>query len=126
MIENTEFDGWLRKGLGRAVVYLSAHDPYPYREAVLHACTHDVGYELYSLSREEYYLDLIRSVGDHQFCRDELLQTLIAGPKVPEKYDLGQTIMLSRTFAQEDAELRQAMYDAVSRAGFARAGSCCE
>ncbi len=127
MAENNEFNGWLRKGLGRAVVYLSAHDPYPYREAVLYACTHDVRYEVYSDDREEYYLDLVRSVGDDQFFRNGLLQVLVSGPKDPEKYDLGQTITLTRTFAQKgDAELKQAMYDAVSRAGFARAGCCCE
>jgi hypothetical protein len=126
-MENTEFNGWLRKGLGRAVVFLDTHDPYPYREAALHACTHEVGYEVYSLSREEYYLDLIRSFRDDQFFRDGFLETLVNGPKDPDKYDLGQTITLARNFAQKgDLEVKQAMYDAISRAGFSRAGWCCE
>ena len=34
-----EFEGWLRKGLGRAAVFLRKNDGQPYREALLYACT---------------------------------------------------------------------------------------
>jgi hypothetical protein len=126
MTTSADFNQWLQKGLGRAVVYLRTHDPQPYREAVLYACTHDLAYDSQCESRSEVYLlDLIRSVGDDQFFRNGLFRALTTEPTDPERFDLGQTVEVARTFADKgDVEVRQAMYDAVVRAGFEKAGRC--
>jgi hypothetical protein len=57
-----EFAGWLRQGLGRAAVFLTGHDSVPYREILLHACTHNLAYNPCEDSRVPYLLDLIGSV----------------------------------------------------------------
>jgi hypothetical protein len=121
-----EFDSWLRKGLGRAVVYLQTHDPQQYRNAVLYACTHDLAYDSQCENRSEaYFSDLIRSAGDRQFFRNGLLDALTTKPNEPEKFDLGQTIEIARTFAEQgDTEIKRAMYEAVVQEGFEHAGHC--
>lgn len=126
MASITEFKGWLQKGLGRSVVHLRTHDPQPYREAVLHACTHNLTYDSQCEgSREKYLLDLIHSAADEQFFRNGLLSAFTTEQEDPEEFDLGQTIEIARTFAETgDIEIKRAMYDAVVRAGFEQAGCC--
>jgi hypothetical protein len=36
----TDFEGWLRKGLGRAAIFLKTHPPEHCRAPLLHACMH--------------------------------------------------------------------------------------
>ena len=125
MVEVAEFNQWLQKGLGRAVVYLNTHDPGPYRDAVLYACTHDLTYDSSERDREMYMRDLIRSAGNEEFLRKGLLEAITTKPEDPDKFDLGQTIESARNFAEKgDPEIRQAMYDAVVRAGFEHEGHC--
>lgn len=123
MVEPVEFNQWLQKGMGRAVVYLKTHDPKPCREAVLYASLHNLAYDRQCEgSREVYLLDLIRSTGEEDFFRNELFRALTTGPEDPE-FDLGQTIELARNFAGNgDHEIKQAMYDALVNAGFEEAG----
>ncbi len=124
-VEVSEFNQWLHKGLGRAVMYLRTHDPKPYREAVLYVCTHEWIYDSCEESREKYLLELMRCIGDDEFFRSGLLDALTSKPKDPDKFDLGQTIEIARSFAEKgDKDMKQAMYDAVARAGFEVAGSC--
>lgn len=117
-----EFNQWLQKGLGRAVLHLRTHDPAPYREAVLYACTHDLTYDPQCEgNREIYLLDLINCAADQDFFRNGFLEALRSPPKDPERFDLGQTIELARNFAEKgDDEMKQAMYRAVADAGFER------
>src|SRR5689334_15427590 len=42
LLEVAEFRSLLEKGLGRTVLFLQSHDVAPYREQILHACTHDL------------------------------------------------------------------------------------
>ncbi len=73
LVELAEFNQWLHRGLGRAVVYLKTHDPKPYREAVLYACTHGLTYDAQcEEGREAFLLDLIRCIGDDEFFRGGL------------------------------------------------------
>ncbi len=120
MVNLVEFNQWLQKGLGRAVLHLRTHDPAPYREAVLYACTHDLTYDAQCESdRGIYLLDLIDGIGDQDFFRSGLLEALSTPPRDPEKFDLGQTIELARNFAEKgDDEIKQAMYRAVADARF--------
>jgi hypothetical protein len=124
-----EFNQWLQKGLGRAVVYIKKHDPKPLRETVLHACTHNLTYDPQCEGdRETYLLDLIHACGDEKFFRNGLLEALTTAPRDPDTSDLGQTIALCRNFAEKgDTEMKEAMYNAVADAGFEREGySYCE
>src|SRR5207247_7353835 len=109
-VEVAEFNQWLQKGLGRAVVYLTTHDPGPYRDAVLYACTHDLTYDSSERDREMYMRDLIRSAGNEEFLRKGLLEAITTKPEDPDKFDLGQTIESARNFAEKgEPEIRQAM-----------------
>ncbi len=120
MANLSEFNQWLQKGLGRAVLHLRTHDPAPYREAVLYACTHDLTYDAQCEGdREIYLVALINCVADQDFFRNGFLEALRRPPKDPEKFDLGQTIELARSFAEKgDDEMKQAMYRALADAGF--------
>lgn len=120
MVNLVEFNQWLQKGIGRAVLHLRTHDPAPYREAVLYACTHDLTYDAQCEGdREIYLLDLIDCIADCDFFRNGLLDALTTAPKDREKFDLGQTIELARNFAEKgDDEMKQAMYHAVADVGF--------
>jgi len=126
MVRLSEFEGWLQKGLGRAVVYLKANDPKPLRETVLHACTHNLTYDAQCEGdREVYLLDLLHNCGDDDFFRKGLLQTLTVGPTELESFDLGQAISVARSFAEQgDSTMKNAMYEAVADAGFEEAGHC--
>src|ERR1700732_1795693 len=126
MADIVEFKGWMQKGLGRAVVYLRGHDPNPFRQAVLHACTHETDDLASGGDRVEYCLNLMHSIGDEQFFRTGILDALTVESTDPEKFDLGQTIGLAGSFAQKgDLEIKHAMYVAIARAGFPREGYCC-
>ena len=121
-----EFDGWLKKGLGRAVTHLRAHDGKPYLESVLNACIHNLAYDSQcECSREEYLKDLIQASGDEAFFRQGLMRALTSERIDTDQVDLGQIIAISRMFAErDDAETKVAMYGAIKRAGFESAGIC--
>jgi hypothetical protein len=40
---NSDFEKWLKQGLGRAAAFVQAKDPVQYQDALLHACTHNRG-----------------------------------------------------------------------------------
>jgi len=125
MADIAEFNDWIQKGLGRAVLYLREHDPNPFRQAVLHACTHDADDLATGGNRAEYCRDLMLSIGDEQFFRAGIFQALSVEPENPKEFDLGQTIELAGSFAQNgDSEIKHAMYAAIQRAGFARESYC--
>ena len=112
MVNLVEFNQWLQKGLGRAVLHLRTHDPAPIAKQCSYACTHDLTYDAQCESdRGIYLLDLIDGIGDQDFFRSGLLEALSTPPRDPEKFDLGQTIELARNFAEKgDDEIKQAMY----------------
>lgn len=121
-----EFEGWLKKGLGRAVLHLRAHDSSPHLNSLLHACTHNLAYDSQcEFSREEYLKDLIRASRNEEFFRVRLFDLLIQEDCDLDSFDLDQTIAVARMFAERgDLLIKDAMYDAVKRAGFEKAGSC--
>jgi hypothetical protein len=126
MESSEEFEGWLRKGIGRAVLYLKTHNSKPHLEASLHACTHNLAYDSQcESSREQYLKDLIQASGEEEFFRDGLMLVLAAEMIDTDQIDLDQIIAVARMFAERgDAAIKNAMYRAVGRAGFERAGSC--
>src|SRR5258708_35538847 len=112
-----EFAGWLRKGLGRASVYLKTHDGKACSEALLHACTHNLAYDRQCEdSRTPYLLELIELSGDAQFYRNGILAALMSED---DDVDQGQTFELAASFAEKgDSEIKQSMYAAFERDGF--------
>ena len=116
-----EFSGWLRKGLGRAAVFLKTHDNRPYRDALLHACIHNLTYDPQCEDgRAPYLLNLIELSGDTRFYRDGILAALESNN---EEQDFGQLFELAASFAVKgDDEMKRAMYAAFERLGFGKAG----
>src|SRR5271156_1641526 len=113
MANIAEFNDSIQKGLGRAVLYLREHDPNSFRQAVLHACTHETDDLATGGDRTEYCRDLMVSIGDEQFFRRGIFHALTVGPEDPKKFDLAQTIGLAGSFAQNgDSEIKHAMYAA--------------
>ncbi len=125
MTNVAEFEGWLKKGLGRAVVHLKTHDSKPYGEILLYACTHNLAYDSQCEGiRAEYLNDLIGAAGDEQYFRDGIAGVLVADIDT-ESVELPQTIATARTFAEQgDGEIRKIMYGALVRVGFERAADC--
>jgi hypothetical protein len=120
----TEFEGWLRKGLGRAAIFLKTNPPEQCRAPLLHACTHNLTYDSQcEESRGPYLVNLIEASSDAQFYRDHILSALAADEA---QMDLGQLFEIAARFAAKgDQELKRAMYTAFDRCGFASAGICC-
>ena len=117
----TEFEGWLRKGLGRAAIFVKTHPPEHCRAPLLHACTHNLTYDSQCEdSRGPYLVNLIEASGDVEFYRDRILSALAADQT---QMDLGQLFEIASSFAANgDRELKQAMYATFARRGFANAG----
>ncbi len=100
----------------RAILYLRDHDDAPYRDVILYACTHNIGYDRQiEGSRADYLFELIQQTSDPQRYRNGILAALIAEDGVDE-LDLEQCFGLARLFAErQDAESRQVMYTAFAR-----------
>src|SRR5260370_20648316 len=109
-----QFAGWVAKGLGRAVLYLKTHDSKACRQALLHACTHNLIYDRQcEESRAPYLLELIELSGDTEFYRNGILAAL---KSEDDELDLGQLFEISATFAAKgDNEIKQSMYAAFER-----------
>jgi hypothetical protein len=112
-----DFAGWVGKGLGRAVLYLKTHDSRACREALLHACTHNVIYDRQcEESRTPYLLELIELSCDVEFYRNGILDAL---KSEDDEADQGQIFELAASFAEKgDSEIKQSMYAAFARDGF--------
>jgi hypothetical protein len=112
-----QFAAWVGKGLGRAVLYLKTNDSTPCREALLHACTHNLIYDRQcEESRTPYLLELIELSGDTEFYRNGILTALKSDD---DQVDQGQMFELAASFAEKgDNEIKQNMYSAFERDGF--------
>jgi hypothetical protein len=121
---NPDFATWLKLGLGRAAVFLKSNDARPYREVLLHACTHDLTYAAQCEdSRAVYLWDLIQLSGDEAFYRKAILKAM---DKPDEDTDLRQLSELAGRFARQgDEPAKRALYRTFSRCGFACAGRAC-
>lgn len=117
----TDFEAWLRKGLGRAAMILKKRDSRYYRGPLLHACTHNLTYDPQCEDgRAPYLLDLIKMSGEPDFYRHCVLTALLSDD---EDQDLGQLFELGAHFASNgDGEMKRVMYAAFERHGFVEAG----
>jgi len=125
---NPDFSDWLQKGLGRTAVFLRENDSRPYRDVLLHACKHNLAYDPQCEgTRAAYLVDLINFSCDAQFYRDGLHAALLGQtPDEDDTFCYDQIFELAAHFAaQGDAGIKQSMYTAFERLGFANAGVMC-
>jgi hypothetical protein len=118
------FESWLRKGLGRAVTFLAQNREAPFRNAVLHACLHNITYDAQcEEGRGEYLWMLIEHSGDRKFFRDAVVQHLTQ-PCHEADYEWPQIFYVAQQFATEgDSEMRLSMYSAFDVLRFSEAGA---
>ena len=119
----TEFENWLRKGLGRAAIFLQKIDSRPYREQLLYACTHDLTYDRQCEDRRGHYLlELIAASRDEAFYREAMLDML---KNCGEDLDSAQIFEIAGDYARKgDAAMKAAMYAAFESSGYANMGYC--
>ncbi len=100
----------LARGLGRAILHLQTHDAIPYRDTILHACTHFVGYDVQTdPSRARYNFDLITQGGDRDWYLPRLYHAFATGEDVEMPIQL---FNLMGFLAQDGNTLaRMMMYD---------------
>ena len=110
------FQSWLEKGLGRAVLFLRENDDLPYRDLIVHACTHNMAFDRQIESRTAAYeFDLIQATKDPAYYRDRLLASLLAPL---EEEDRDQMFGIAELLAKSgDAGAKFAMLAAFSQAG---------
>lgn len=67
-VTNKEFEAAVRRGLGRAVLWLKRGEVVPDHDFLLHACTHNLAYYLQgSEDRARYMFDIIQSTGEPEY-----------------------------------------------------------
>ena len=100
----------LARGLGRAVLHLQTHDAAACREAILHACTHFVGYDVQTdPSRARSNFDLITQGRDRDWYLPRLYHAFATGEDVEMPSQLFELMGL---LAQDGNTLaRMMMYD---------------
>jgi HEAT repeat protein len=109
-----EFERVLGRGLGRAVLFLRQHDARPYRDAILHACTHWTGYDQQVEGTRTIFLrDVLDATGhEHRF----VPRILAALKGVTDRRDAIQLVFLVLAFAKDGYdEARTALYEAFDR-----------
>ena len=115
-MEETRLAAWLEQGLGRAVVFLKQMDARPYRELILHACTHNLVYDRQCEdSRDLFLYDVLTATNDLGYYRRSLFAALM-NLSASEEHDSYQLFGLVRRMAQAgDGEARQCLYAAFDR-----------
>jgi hypothetical protein len=108
-----EFARALRRGLGRAILYLRTHDSEPVLDLVRDACVRDVAFSWMEETREAYLRGVIISTGRIPELRRMVLDAL---PVAHGPRDTGQLLSLAAEFAKRgDPEARAATYAAFDR-----------
>ncbi len=124
---NSDFEKWLRQGLGRAAAYIRNENPAQYRDALLHACTHNLCYDRQcEETRGKYLADLVQLTGGKQFFRDGVLAALTSQGEEDGPDDVLQMFAVARHWVEEgDETVRRTLYDVFARDAFGRAGMWC-
>jgi hypothetical protein len=126
-MEKSDFQKWLRQGLGRAAAYIQNESPAQYRDALLHACTHNLCYDRQcEETRGTYLADLVQLTGDKKFFRDGVLAALTSQSDEYGPDDVLQMFGVARHWAAEgDEAVRRTLYDVFARDAFGRAEMWC-
>jgi hypothetical protein len=113
-LTRAEFEDALRKGLGRSIQYLQAHDSTPFRDLILRACLEDWRYDRQTQSSRGLYLyEAIQATGDPDYYRDRLVEHLLG---CSEEELREENVALAYEFAvRGDQRVRAAMYRSYDR-----------
>lgn len=126
-MEGSDFEKWLRQGLGRAATFIRTENPARYRDALLHACTRNLCYDRQCEDTRGYYLaNLVQMSADKKFFRDGILAALTSQTDEFGGDDVLQMFALARHWASEgDEVVRQTLYDVFARDALGRAEIWC-
>ena len=109
-----EFQGWLQRGLGRAVLFLQQHDAVPYRNMILNACVHNLAYDpQVEGNRARFLYDVIQATGEievYATCTRDTLATTDDRDSQWQLYDL--SVLLAKN---GDQEARRVIYQTFAR-----------
>lgn len=126
-MENSDFQKWLRQGHGRAATFVQTEDPTQYRDALLHACIHNLCYDRQcEETRGQYLADLVQMTGERTFFRDGVVAALTSqgGDCGPD--DVLQMFAVARHWAGAgDEAVRRTLYDVFARDAFGCAEMWC-
>jgi hypothetical protein len=101
-------------GLGRAVLFLRQHDALPYRDAILHACTHWTGYDQQIEGTRTTYLRDVLDATRHEHWFVPRILAALKG--VTDRRDATQLVFLALSLAKDGYdEARTALYEAFDR-----------
>ena len=105
-----EFERVLGLGLGRAILFLRQHDAWPYRDIILHACTHWTGYDQQvEGTRTTYLRDVLDATGHESWFVGRFLPAL---KNTSDRHDATQLAFLALSLAQDGYdEARSALYE---------------
>lgn len=108
-LTRNEFCNALKKGLGRAILYVSEYGAQEVQDDILYACLHNLGYDRQlEGSRAPFLLSLIDLTGHEEFYRQHILEALT---EATDDWDEYQLTTLIAGFAQRGYEpARKALY----------------
>lgn len=126
-MERPDLEKWLRQGLGRAASFIQAADPARYRDALLHACTHNLCYDRQCEETRGYYFsNLVRMTNDPGYFRNSVLAALSSEGGKFEPDDVLQMFAVAQHWAADgSAAARQTLYAVFARDAFERAEIWC-
>jgi len=117
----------LKQGLGRSATFIQTEDPAKYRDALLHACTHNLCYDRQcEETRGQYLADLVQMTSAPKFFRDGVLAALTSQGGEYGADDVLQMFGVARNWTGEgDETVRRTLYDVFARDAFGRAEMWC-
>ena len=124
---NPDFQKWLRQGRGRAAKFIQAEDPARYRDALLHACTHNLCYDRQCEETRGHYLaSLVGMTADPKLFREGVLAALASRTEEFGPDDILQMFAVAHHWAKADDEAAsRTLYDVFARDAFGRAEIWC-
>jgi hypothetical protein len=105
--EREELERLLRRGLGRAVLFLEGHDARSFRDILLDTCIHNWVYDWLEGHRAQYMYDVLVATGEPEWYAPHIRYSLLTAV---DEVSLDQLFGIARRLAQNtDPAMRQAM-----------------
>ena len=115
-----QFRDTLRKGFGRAVLYLREFGPAGFEDDIVHACTSNLVFDAqWEGTRGEWLHEIVILAGMSEMVVPKIIDKLLCPSKAEDFWDVAQLCVLASIFAQyghEDA--RKALYSKFDRMEF--------
>jgi hypothetical protein len=109
-----QFRNAMRKGLGRAIVYLMEHETEPFYDEIAYCCTHNTAYDPQCEgTRAQYVFEVLRLTGETERFRSQVLEALLAASHWRDAVYLFELAGLMAEHGDEKA--RQTIYEKLER-----------